>query len=280
MMENQGNNPLYIFDASKPSYLREFEELWQYRELVLQLTWRNMTVAYKQSLFGAVWLVVGPLWSMVVYSVIFGHFVGIEAGGNIPYPIFSYSGLLIWNYFAAVMSGAASTIVKNRGLITKIYFPRLVLPATIILEALFNFSLSLIILFGLMIFYGIVPGWRVVIMPAFLLLATAVGLAIGLWAAVFYVRYRDVGRVVGFLQQFLQYATPIIYPIAVVPARWQALYSVNPLTISIQGARWALLGQEGIPLPLVLIGSLIAVLAMISGIVVFVRAQSTFADTV
>ncbi len=272
--------PLYVFDAANPSYRRELAELWQYRELVVQLTWRNLTVAYKQSLLGLVWLVIGPLWSMVIYSIIFGGLVGIDAGDDVPYPIFSYSGLLIWGYFTAVLTGATQSIVKNKGLITKIYFPRLVLPATVILEAVFNFLLSLLILFGLMLFYGINPTWRVLTLPFFLLLMTAVGLGLGLFAAVLYVQYRDVSRVIGFFQQFMMYLTPIIYPIAVVPERWQTLYSLNPLTIGIQGTRWALLGQEGIALPLVLGGSVIAALIMIAGMVTFIRGQSTFADTV
>lgn len=272
--------PLYVFDAAKPSYRRELEELWQYRELIVQLTWRNLTVAYKQSLLGLVWLVIGPLWSMVIYSIIFGDLVGIDAGGDIPYPIFSYSGLLIWGYFTAVMSGATQSIVKNKGLITKIYFPRLVLPATVIMEALFNFALSLVILFGLMVAYGITPNWRVVTLPFFLLLMTAMGLGIGLFAAILYVQYRDVSRVISFFQQFVMYLTPIIYPLSVVPERWQTLYSLNPLTIGIQGTRWALIGQEGIPLPIVLVGSMFAMFLMMGSIVMFIRAQSTFADTV
>lgn len=279
-MNTQINKPLYVFDAAKPTYWQELGELWQYRDLIVQLTWRNLTVDYKQSLLGVMWLVLGPLWSMVIYSIIFGGLVGIEAGGDIPYPIFSYSGLLMWTYFTTILMGATQSIVKNKGLITKIYFPRLVLPATIILEALFNFTLSLVILFGLMLAYGIVPDWRIVTLPLFLLLMTAMGLGMGLLAAILYVQYRDVNRVMTFFQQFMMYLTPIIYPLSTVPTRWQTLFSLNPLTIGIQGSRWALVGQAFIPLPIVAAGSLFAILLMVFSIVVFVRSQSTFADTI
>lgn len=279
-MKEQSAQLQYVFDASKPTFINELTELWNYRELMLHLAWRDLTVAYKQSMFGAIWIVVGPLWSMLFYTIVFGQLIGVGSGDKTAYPIFAYSGLIIWNYFTSVLGGTATSIVSNKGLITKIYFPRLVFPIVEVITDLVQFLITFVILLFLMLYYHQALDWKIVFLPLFLLLATASGLAIGLWSAVFYVRFRDVGRMLAVIQQFLLYTAPVVYPITLVPDRWKTVYNINPLTIFVQGFRWALLGQTGIELNLVLIGSAISIVGVITGIAAFIRTQSTFADII
>jgi lipopolysaccharide transport system permease protein len=256
-----------------------FKELWDYRELLYFLVWRDVKVRYKQTAIGAVWAILQPLLTMVIFTVVFGHFANIPSDG-LPYPIFAYAGLIPWTYFAKSLNESTSSVVGSANLITKVYFPRLLLPVSATLSGLIDFGVSFVFLLGMMIWYDIVPNWGVLALPFFLILALLTALSVSLWLSVINVRYRDVGQAIPFLIQIWLFASPVAYPVSLVPEKWRLLYGLNPVTGIIEGFRWALLGNampDTVPIAI----SIVMVVALLfGGIMFFRRMEETFADVV
>jgi lipopolysaccharide transport system permease protein len=254
-------------------------ELWEYRELLYFLAWRDIKVRYKQTFFGAAWAIIQPFLTMVVFSIFFGALAGIPSNG-IPYPIFAYTALVAWTYFANALTQASNSLVAHEHLITKVYFPRLILPVASVLAGLLDFAIAFLVLVAMMLFYGIVPTVAIWALPLFVLLATATALGLGLWLAALNVQYRDVRYIVPFLVQFWLFATPIAYPSSLVPETWRAIYGLNPMAGVVEGFRWALLGQALAPGPLLAISTVTVVVLLISGLYFFQRMDQTFADVI
>jgi lipopolysaccharide transport system permease protein len=257
----------------------ELKDLWESRELLYFFVWRDIKVRYKQTAIGAAWAVLQPFLTMVVFSLFFGKLAKIPSHG-LPYPVFYYSALLPWTYFATSMQAATSTIVDNQRVITKIYFPRLLLPISAVLSGVVDFMISFVMLLGIMLYYRMLPTLAVVWLPAFLLLALLTALGVGLWLSALNAIYRDVRYVVPFLVQFWLFASPVAYPASLVPEKWRWLYGLNPMTGVIEGFRWALTGQ-GEPPDRMLAASTLAVLVLlVGGLIYFRRVETTMADVV
>jgi lipopolysaccharide transport system permease protein len=255
-------------------------QLWIYRELLFFFVWRDLKVRYKQTLLGAAWAILQPVMTMIVFSIIFGRLVNIKPGNDIPYPIFAYAGLLPWQLFSGALSSASASLVSNQSMITKVYFPRLLLPLASILSGLVDFGIAFIVLLGLMVYYHITLTWSVLFLPLFMLLAMITALAVGLWLSSFNVRYRDFKYVVPFLLQFWMYATPVAYPSTLIPEKWRLIFGLNPMAGVVDGFRWALLGQETEIAPLLIVGVIIVIILLVSGLIYFQRMEQTFADVI
>jgi lipopolysaccharide transport system permease protein len=258
----------------------DLKDLWQYRELIYYMTWRDIKVRYKQTVLGASWAILKPFMMMVVFSIFFGGLAQVPSDG-VPYPIFSYTGLLPWELFATALSVASRSLVANRHMITKIYFPRIILPLSSILGGLVDFFIAFIILIGMMFFYGIKPTANLWTLPLFLLLALITALGVSLWLSAMNVLYRDVGYILPFITQFWLFITPIAYAASLVPEKYRLLYAINPMTGVVDGFRWALLGvKASAPGPMLLVSSIIAVVVLITGVIYFRRMERQFADMV
>ena len=256
-------------------------EIWEYRELLYFLTWRDIKVRYKQTVLGVLWAILQPVFTMIIFSIFFGQLVGIEPGDNIPYPIFSYSGLLPWTFFASGLARSSNSVIGSAHLIKKVYFPRLIIPIEGVLGGLPDFFLSFIVLIGMMLYYGIYPGVTSLIwLPLFLLLAIITSLAVGLWLSALNAQYRDVRYLLPFITQFWMYATPVVYPATLLPENWRVLYGLNPMVGVVEGFRWALSGKGNPPGAMVAISAIVALLLMITGAFYFRRMEKTFADVV
>jgi lipopolysaccharide transport system permease protein len=254
-------------------------DLWEYRELLYFFVWRDVKVRYKQTVLGAAWAILQPLLTMLVFSLFFGNLAQVPSDG-IPYPLFSYAALVPWMFFSNGLQQAANGMVSNANLLKKIYFPRLTLPVSRVLAGGVDFALAFIVLLGLMMYYGVWPTANIVWLPALLLLALITALGVGLWLAALSVQFRDVGFVVPFLAQFWMFATPVAYPSSLLSENWRLLYGLNPMVGVIEGFRWALLGAQTAPGPMVIVSSIVALLLLISGAYYFKRLEKTFADVV
>jgi lipopolysaccharide transport system permease protein len=236
-------------------------------------------VHYKQTALGAAWAVIQPLFMMIVFSVFFGRLARMPSDG-VPYPVFTFCALLPWQVFANALTASSNSLVSNQNLITKVYFPRLVVPISAVLGGLVDFAIAFVILIGMLVFYGIVPGWQIVALPAFILFAVMTALAVGLWLSALNVQYRDVRYTINFLIQFWLFATPVAYPSSIVPAQWRVLYGLNPMAGVVEGFRWCLLSQRESPSPLVLVSALVVLMLLIGGLFYFRRMEQDFADVV
>ena len=254
-------------------------EVWEYRELLYFLTWRDVKVRYKQTALGAAWAVIQPFFMMVVFSLFFGRLGGIPSDG-VPYPVFAFCALLPWQLFAHALSESSNSLVANERLITKVYFPRFIVPVSAVLGGLIDFAIAFVILLGMMAYYGIVPTAMVVTLPLFLLLALVTALGVGLWLSALNVQYRDVRYTIGFLTQFWLFATPVAYPSSIVPERWRWLYGLNPMAGVVEGFRWALLGKTEGPGAMLAVSVAAVILIFVGGIYYFRRMERTFADVV
>ena len=256
-----------------------FAELWAYRELIYFFVWRDIKVRYKQTAIGAAWAVLQPLLTMIVFSLFFGRLAHIPSEG-LPYPIFYYSALLPWMYFAAALQNSTTTIVENQRLITKVYFPRLALPLASVLSGLVDFCVSFLMFIVLMLYYRIHVSWAILMFPAFLLLAVLTALGVGLWLSALNAIYRDVRYVVPFLVQFWMFASPVAYPSSLVPAKWRWLYGLNPMAGVIEGFRWSLAGRGAPPGRLIVVSSAVVLVVLLSGLAYFQKMETTMADVV
>ena len=266
-------------EPSKGWVSLKLRELWEYRELLYFLIWRDVKVRYKQTVLGAAWAIIQPFFTMVVFSVFFGRLAKVPSDG-MPYPIFSYVALVPWTFFANGLNQAVTGLVSHANLIKKVYFPRLAIPIARVLAGTVDFVLAFLMLLGMMLAYGIVPTVNVVWLPLFLLLALITSLGTALWLSAMNVQFRDVGYIVPFITQFWMYATPIAYPSSLLPEPWRTLYGINPMAGVVEGFRWALLGTDTAPGPIVIVSSLAAVALLISGGFYFRRMEKTFADVV
>ncbi len=254
-------------------------EIWEYRELLYFLVWRDLKVRYKQTVLGAAWAILQPVLAMLVFSVVFGRLAKIPTGG-VPYPIFVFTALLPWQLFAHALTESGNSLVTHQQLLTKVYFPRLVLPLSAVLAGLADFAIAFLVLLGMMLYYGIVPTVAVLSIPLLLLLATAMALAVGTWLSALNVQYRDVRYTIPFLTQIWFFATPIAYPSSLVPERWRALYGLNPMAGVVEGFRWALLGEPPGTGSLRLVSTVVVVVLLAGGLLYFRRMERRFADVV
>ncbi len=271
--------PVTIIRPSRGWISLNLRELWEYRELLYFLAWRDVKIRYKQTVMGAAWAIIQPFFSMVVFSLFFGKLAKVPSD-DIPYPIFSYAALVPWQFFANGLSQASTRLVGSANLIRKIYFPRLVIPISAVLAGGVDFALAFVVLLGMMLFYGILPTAAVIWLPFLLLLALVTALGVGLWLTAMHVQFRDVRYLVSFLVQAWMFATPIAYPSSLLDEPWRTLYGINPMAGVVEGFRWALLGTETAPGPIVLVSALVAVGLLVSGAYYFRRMEKTFADVV
>jgi lipopolysaccharide transport system permease protein len=256
----------------------ELRDLWRYRGLLYFLTWRDVKVRYKQTLLGAAWAVLQPVLTMLVFSIIFGQLAKLPSEG-IPYPIFTYTALLPWQLFAFALLNSSNSLVGSQNLVSKVYFPRLVIPIASVLPGLVDFAISFVVLVGMMVFYQVPLTPRILALPPLLLLAVASALAVGIWLSALNVQYRDVRYVVPFLTLFWQYATPVAYSSTLIPAKWRLLYGLNPMTGVVEGFRWALLGKGEIGV-LTWISVCIVLVMLLGGVAYFRRMEASFADVI
>ena len=256
-------------------------ELWNYRELLYFLTWRDILVRYKQAVLGVAWAMLQPLLTMVVFTVVFNRILGVKSpAADVPYAVFSFTGLLPWQFFAGSLSRCSVSLVGNSNLLTKVYFPRLVIPISAVSAGLVDLGISFVVLIGLMAAYGIAPTWHAVFLPLFVALALVTALAVGLWLSALHVLYRDVGYVIPFLIQLWMFVSPVIYPITAIPAGpLRVAFALNPMTGVIGGFRWALLGEQ-LPGGYMWISIAVVVPLFISGLYYFRRMERVFADVV
>jgi lipopolysaccharide transport system permease protein len=254
-------------------------ELWAYRELLYFLTWRDVKVRYKQTVLGVAWAVLQPVLAMILFTIVFGHVAKISSSG-IPYPIFAYSALVPWYFFATSAQSASNSLVGNTQLVTRVYFPRIFLVASPVLGAAVDFALAFLILVGLMVYYEIAPSIGVVALPGFFLLAAATASGLGAWLAALNVKYRDVRFVVPFLLQLLLFATPIVYSIDALREPWRTLFGVNPMVGVVLGFRWALAGGAAPPGLTVLVSVVSGLAVFAAGLLYFARTEKTFADVI
>src|SRR5277367_585708 len=254
-----------------------FDELWAYRGLLYFFVWRDIKIRYKQTAIGAAWAVLQPLLTMLVFTLFFGRLAHIPSGGLL-YPIFYYSALLPWMYFAAALQNATSTIVENQRLITKVYFPRLALPLASVLSGLVDFGVSFLMFVAIMAYYGIRPGAAVLWLPVFLLLAILTALGVGLWLSALNAIYRDVRYVLPFLVQFWMFASPVVYSSSLVPVKWRWLYGLNPMAGVIEGFRWSLTGRGDPPGRMFAVSVGVVIVLLLSGVGYFQKMETTVAD--
>ncbi len=255
-------------------------DLWRYRELIYFMTWRDLKVRYKQTLLGASWAVLRPFMTMVVFSIFFGNLAKVPSDG-MPYPIFSYTALLPWELFVTALTVASRSLVVNSNMITKVYFPRIILPLSSILAGVVDFFIALLVLIGMMIYYHVRPGPAIWTLPLFLLMALIAAIGVGLWLSALNVQYRDIGYITPFLTQFWLFITPIAYPASLVPEKWRIFFALNPMTGVVDGFRWALLNnQQSAPNSMWVVSSLIAVIILITGLFYFRRMERHFADLI
>ena len=274
-----GEIPVTIIRPSRGWISLNLRDLWEYRELLYFLIWRDVKVRYKQTVLGAAWAIIQPFFTMVVFALFFGKLAKMPSDG-IPYPIFSYAALVPWTFFANGLSQSSTSLVASANLIKKVYFPRLVVPISAVISGGVDFALAFAVLMGMMLFYGVVPTAAVIWLPLLLLLALVASLGVGLWLTAMNVQFRDVRYAVPFLVQAWMFATPIAYPSSLLDEPWHTLYGLNPMAGVIEGFRWALLGTETAPGPIIFVSALVAVGLLISGAFYFRRMEKTFADVV
>jgi lipopolysaccharide transport system permease protein len=257
-------------------------ELWAYRELLYFLTWRDVLVRYKQAIMGVAWAILQPVLTMVVFTVVFNKALHIQSpSSDVPYPVFSFSGLLPWQFFAGALTRSGVSLVGNANLLTKVYFPRLVIPISAVLAGLIDLGISFVVLLALMLGYGITPTWHVVFLPLFVLLAFVAAVAVSLWLSALNVLYRDVQYAIPFLVQLWMFVSPVIYPISAIPSGpLRVLFALNPMTGVIGGFRWALLGQDFPPGGYLWASITIVCVLLVTGLLYFKRMERVFADVV
>jgi lipopolysaccharide transport system permease protein len=255
-------------------------DLWLYRELVYFLTWRDLKVRYKQSVLGVIWAILKPTMTMIVFTIFFGNFAKIPSDG-VPYPIFSYTGLLPWEFFAAALTVSSRSMLTSGGMVSKIYFPRIIVPLSSVMANLVDFLIAFVILIGMMFFYKIPLTINVLWLPAFILLAMITAIGVGLWFSALLVMYRDINYLLPFITQLWMFISPVVYSSSMIPEKWRWLYSINPMSGVVEGFRWAMLGtQQSISGGMIAISSAIALFIFISGMFFFRRMERIFADMI
>ena len=271
--------PVTLIKPSRGWVSLRLGDLWAYRDLLYFLTWRDIKVRYKQTVLGAAWAIIQPVFTMVVFSLFFGRLARMPSD-EVPYPAFAYAALVPWTFFANALSNSTSSLVDSANLLRKVYFPRLVIPVSAVLAGTVDFVLAFLVLLGMILFYGIAPTAAVVWLPLLLLLALVTSLGAGLWLTAMNVQFRDVRYAVPFLIQAWLFATPIAYPSSLLDEPWRTLYGINPMAGVVEGFRWALLGTDTAPGPMIAVSTVVAVALLVSGAFYFRRMERSFADVV
>jgi len=266
-----------IIHSEKRQRLINWQELWQYRDLFFFLVWRDIKTRYAQSILGIGWAVIQPVFSMVVFTIVFGRLAEVNSEG-VPYAIFSYTALVPWTYFSSSLTSSSSSLITSKNLITKVYFPRLVIPIAPVLAKLIDFGISFLILLGLMVWYGVRPTLGALLVPLFVILMMLTAAGVGMWLTALSIQYRDIRYGSNFFVQLLMYASPVIYATSAIPERYQILYALNPMVGVIEGFRAVLLGTRVIPWDFLGVGTLMAVVFFISGAIYFRSMERYFAD--
>lgn len=269
--------PLIVISSSNPLSLR-LRDLWEYRELFFFLIWRDVKVRYKQTLLGAMWAVIQPVTTMVIFTLVFGRLSGVSSDG-FPYPVWSFAGLLPWQFFATAVTLAANSLVVSSAMVRKVYFPRIVLPTASVLVGIVDFAIAFVVLIGLMVWYQVWPTLAIVLLPLFLLQAVVAATGVGLWLAALNARYRDVRHAVPFLVQIWLFATPVVYPSSLIAEPWRTLYGLNPMVGVVEGFRWALLGGAP-PGGMLIFSAIISLALLLSGMYFFQAGERKFADII
>jgi lipopolysaccharide transport system permease protein len=290
MIEQQATRNLLLSDKVSPDGIPvtriqpsrgwvslKLDRLWEYRELLFFFAWRDIKVRYKQTVMGALWAIIQPFFTMVIFSLFFGRLAKVPSDG-LPYPIFSYAALVPWTFFANALSQASNSLVLSANMIKKIYFPRLTLPIATVLAGVVDFVLAFLVLLGMMLYYGLVPTINILWLPLFLLLALVTSLGVSLWLSAMNVQFRDVRYTVPFLVQAWLFVTPIAYPSSLLSEPWRTLYGLNPMAGVVEGFRWALLGTDTAPGPMTVVSAVVAVTLLVSGAFYFRRMEQSFAD--
>jgi lipopolysaccharide transport system permease protein len=284
MLEDSGENQMrngnkIIIKAGKTEE-RYWKDIWQYRELFYFLSWRDILVRYKQTVVGIAWSVIRPLLTMIVLTIVFGKLAHLPSNG-VPYPLLVFSAMLPWQFFSNALSTASGSIVVNANLISKIYFPRLIIPTSSIVTSFVDFLISGIILAVFMIWYQFVPQWNLLSLPVFIVMALASVMGISLWITALNVKYRDFFHIIPFIVQFGLYISPVGFVSSIVPDKWRLLYSINPMVGVIDGFRWALLGRNNVIYwPGMLLSAAVACILCVTGIIYFRKTEKTFADII
>lgn len=276
---NSGSRQVTKIHSKKGLFSLELGSVWRYRELLYFLIWRDLKVRYKQAAIGVGWAIIQPVFMVLIFTAIFGNFAKIPSDG-IPYSVFSFTAVLPWTYFAEALRRGSTGLVDNSDLIRKVYFPRLIVPLAGVTTPVVDFLLSFAVLIALLAWYGIVPTWNVVFLPLFLLSAMLLALAVSLWLGPINVRFRDIKHMLPFVIQIWMYASPIVYPVSMVPEQWRLLYSLNPMVGVIEGFRWGLLGKENPDFQAMGISVFCVCLIVLGGIVYFKRMERFFADVI
>ncbi|MFZ2089195.1 MAG: ABC transporter permease [Desulfobaccales bacterium] len=271
--------PAIILEPSRRLVSLRLKDLWEYRELLFFLSWRDIKVRYKQTLLGAAWAIIQPFMTMVVFSLFFGRLAGVPSDG-LPYPLFSFAALVPWTFFAYTLNQSANSLVGNANLIQKVYFPRLIIPISSLLSGLVDFLLAFAVLLGMMLVYGFWPGLGIFWLVPLLLLTLVTALGPGLWLAALNVEYRDVRYTVPFLTQFWLFATPIAFPSSLLPEPWRTFYGINPMAGVVEGFRWVLLGSPNPPGLMMVASALVSLAILLGGVYYFRRMEKTFADLI
>lgn len=271
-------NPILVICPPKKWVPIDFQEIWKYRNLLYNFISRDIKIRYKQTVFGFLWVIIQPVIMMIIFSIIFGRFANIPSDG-IPYPIFSFVALTPWTLFSEGLSRSATGMVANAGIITKVYFPRLIIPISGVLSPLVDFCIASIILIIMMAYYGIIPTLNFLCIPLFILLAIITALAIGLWISALNVKYRDFQYTLSFILQLGLYASPIAYPISIIPEQYRLIYALNPMVGVIEGFRWALLGVK-LPITEICISIGVVIIILIGGLFYFKKTEQYFADVI
>jgi lipopolysaccharide transport system permease protein len=257
----------------------DLQEIWRYRELLYFLSWRDIKVRYKQTALGALWAILQPFLTMVVFSLFFGKLAKMPSDG-IPYPIFAFAALVPWTFFSNGLTQSGNSLVQSGGMLKKVYFPRVIVPISSVISGAVDFVFAFIVLIGMMLWYGIMPTANVAWLPLLLLLAFGTSLGVGLWLSAMNVQFRDVRYTIPFLTQFWLFATPIAYPSSLLSEPWRTIYGLNPMVGVVEGFRWALLGTATAPGPLILVSAVTMLTILASGMFYFRRMETTFADVV
>lgn len=270
--------PVFVIRPSRGLTL-DLRSLWHHRELLYFLVWRDVRVRYKQTLIGASWAILQPLLTMVIFTVVFGRLAAMPSDG-VPYPLFAYAALLPWTYFSQAVTRSGASLVGNANLITKVYFPRLLIPLASVATPVVDLAWAFLVFCGLMGWYRVGLTWGMLTLPLFLLMAVTAALAVGLWLAPLNARYRDVGHAIPFLTQAWLYASPVVYPLSLVPERWRMVYGLNPMVGVIEGWRWALLGTGRLDLGVVGVSATVILVLLVTGLATFKQMERSFADVV
>lgn len=268
-----------MIEPSKSWFDLKLKVVWEYRELLYFLAWRDLKARYSQTVMGLAWAVVQPFFMMLVFTVMFSTIARFPSDG-IPYPLFAYAALVPWTFFAKSLDRSGYSVVAESNLITKIYFPRLIIPLSTTLGGLIDFGIAFLLLIAMMVWFGVLPTWRLVVVPFYLLLTILASLAVSLWLSAVYVKYRDIAAVIPLLTQVWMFASPVVYPVSIIPQEWQGLYNINPMVGVIGGFRWALVGTPAPDPALLALNILTIAVFLLLGMAYFNRMANTFADVI